>query len=420
MTVGSLFSGIGGFDLGLERAGMRVVWQVEVDPACARVLERHWPRVRRYGDIQAVDPAELETTDLVAGGFPCQDLSVAGRRAGLAGRQSSLYWEFHRIVAGLRPRWVLIENVPGLLSSNRGRDFKLILDSLVELGYGVAWRVLDAQYFGLAQRRKRVFLVGHLGAPWSTPAAVLLEPESLPGGSPPRPTQGQAATALVASGAGAERPAGIGSEADFLVPILEAGARTASDGYRDGDGIGNPGDPMFTLQARHQHAIAGTLGGCSWERGWADGLDRSGVFVVGRALTASMERMDASAETLVARPLRANRWGGSDSHGDEGNVVTVALASDPISQVDRAMPVTGRHGDPGVVASELFVRRLTPLECERLQGFPDGWTAFGADGKPISDSARYRMLGNAVAVAVARWIGQRIREFELQREAVHL
>src|SRR5690606_36023257 len=232
LTVGSLFAGIGGIDLGLERAGMQVRWQVEIEDFPTRVLERHWPSVTRHRDVRQVGKHNLEPVDLICGGFPCQDLSVAGRRAGLAGERSGLFFEFMRVVAELTPRWVLIENVPGLLSSNGGRDMGTVLGALAELGYGYAYRVLDAQYFGVAQRRRRVFIVGCLGD-WRSATEVLFESESCERDTPPR------------------RKAGSG-----VAPILEVGARTNGDGYRDGDGIGEDGDPMYTLQAGKQHAVA--------------------------------------------------------------------------------------------------------------------------------------------------------------------
>jgi len=188
-TVGSLFSGIGGFDLGLERAGFKVEWQIENDKFCTSVLERHWPETPRHGDISAVNSSELRAVDLISGGFPCQDVSVAGPRKGLAGERSGLFFELTRIIGALKPRWTLIENVPGLLSSSDGRDFETVLTSLEELGYGVAWRVLDSQHFGVPQRRSRVFIVGHLGAP--CPPAVLFEPESVLGNSPKGEGQGK-------------------------------------------------------------------------------------------------------------------------------------------------------------------------------------------------------------------------------------
>lgn len=184
----SLFSGYGGMDRGLEQAGIEVVGQCEIDKDCIRVLEHHWPNVRRWTDVRAVNADsvgradEADTRgqgvgavagecehagrpegelriDIIVGGFPCQDVSVAGKRAGLDGARSGLWFEFHRIVRELRPKYVLVENVPGLLSSNEGRDFAVILDGLGELGFAVSWAVLDSQHFGVPQRRRRVFIV---------------------------------------------------------------------------------------------------------------------------------------------------------------------------------------------------------------------------------------------------------------------
>lgn len=157
MRVGSVFTGIGGADLGLERAGHEVAWQCESDPWKTEILRAHWPGVPVYPDISAVeDPPPV---DLLVGGFPCQDLSVAGRRLGFAGERSVLAFEFLRLAEHLRPRWLVLENVPGLLTASGGRDFARLVDEVVNCGYGLAWRILDAQYFGVAQRRRRIFIV---------------------------------------------------------------------------------------------------------------------------------------------------------------------------------------------------------------------------------------------------------------------
>ena len=177
MKFGSLFTGVGGFDLGLERAGMTCIWQCEIDKYCNQVLEEHWKGVRRYNDVREITKENAEVPDLIVGGFPCQDLSVAGKRAGLSGERSGLWFEFERIIGELRPKWVIIENVPGLLSSHKGADFAVILKALDDFGYGVAWRILDSQYFGVAQRRRRVFIVASLGN--TSCAEVLFESESM-------------------------------------------------------------------------------------------------------------------------------------------------------------------------------------------------------------------------------------------------
>lgn len=354
MRAGSLFSGIGGFDLAFERAGFEIAFQCEIDPACRKVLAHHWPGVEIHEDVSEINGASLPTVDILCGGFPCQDLSVAGRRAGLAGERSGLFFEFMRIIDELSPAWVVIENVLGLLSSNGGRDMGTVLGTLAKLGYGYAYRVLDAQYFGVAQRRRRVFIVGHLGKPWSAPAKVLFEPESCDWDSPPSREKKSLSASLLASGAGTSRPAGVGSEADFAVD-----------------------SPMYTLDGHRAHAVATTLTSSK-----GDGRRRPDDFnLVAHTLCASAGNEDGTGRgtLLVAYPLHAGRQI-ADSGGNEGNVVIT--------------PIRKR----------MSVRRLTPLECSRLQGFPDTWL----DIPGLSDSARYRMLGNAVCVNVVEWIARRL------------
>lgn len=326
----SLFSGIGGFDLGFERAGLCCVAQVEKDTAAANVLSRHYPEVLKFEDVTNVGSRNLPSADVVCGGFPCQDVSVAGRRAGLAGERSGLWFEFHRVIGELRPRFVVIENVPGLLSSNRGRDFAVILQGLVEYGYSVVWRVLDAQYFGLAQRRKRLFIVASLGT--GAAAEVLLESEGGKGHSAPRRETGKDIAATVTARA---------RKGGFTDPVSD---NVIAIGYGEtGHGYWQPG--IQTIRAR--------------------GMDDANVVV-----------FNWKAGVSCQQPVRSDGLSGTLSFTRTEAVLD--------------------HG--------FGVRRLTPTECERLQGFPHGWTA----GQ--SDSARYRQLGNAVAVPVAEWIGRRIVE----------
>lgn len=170
MRVGSLFSGIGGLDLGLERAGMEIAWQVESDPFCQDVLQRHWPGVRKFGDIREIGAHELDPVDLVCGGFPCQPVSCAGRRKGAEDKRW-LWPEFHTIICRLEPRWVLAENVPGLLSANNGRLFGGILKDLAASRYDATWQVLSAAAFGAPHLRRRLFLVAysHCKLLWQQP-----------------------------------------------------------------------------------------------------------------------------------------------------------------------------------------------------------------------------------------------------------
>jgi len=165
LQVASFFSGIGGFDLGFELAGMTVVMQCEIDSFCRKVLKKHWPDIPLYGDIADIKSEQIPHADVYVAGFPCQDLSLAnqGKRKGLEGKRSGLFYEFIRLVEERQPRWIVIENVPGLLNSNFGRDFAVILGTLDGGGYRVSWRVFDSKFFGTPQRRRRVFLVGSLG-----------------------------------------------------------------------------------------------------------------------------------------------------------------------------------------------------------------------------------------------------------------
>ena len=161
MTVGSLFAGIGGLDLGLERAGMIVKWQVELDDYATKVLEKHWPDVARYGDVRECGAHTLAPVDLICGGFPCQDVSLAGKRTGLKGKRTTLWSEFARLIRELEPRWVLAENVPGLLSSDDGRFFGNVLRDLAACGYDAEWDCIPAAAVGAPHRRYRVFIVAY-------------------------------------------------------------------------------------------------------------------------------------------------------------------------------------------------------------------------------------------------------------------
>lgn len=380
MTFGSLFTGVGGFDLGFERAGLRCAWQVEADPACNDVLARHWPQVERLNDVRSVDTG-IAAVDLICGGFPCQDVSVAGRRAGLAGKRSGLWHQFRRIVGEHHPRWVVVENVPGLLSSNEGRDFATIVHGLVKPGYCVGWRVLDAQFFGVAQRRRRVFIVGSLGA--GSVAPVLFESASMPGDPAPRraPREGTA-------------------------PTLESRTRGGGGGWGTdfacgGGVIANTAPTHDVAPCLQERGGKGVDSDCTQamvavsvnQRG--EGRERP----VHGALNASKSAKQFDG-VMVSDPITANE-GKTYTHEGRNNfrtrnVVASTLRGNARNNSDAAAEAA-MH-----VESPTGVRRLTPLECERLQGFPDGWT----DGQ--SDTVRYRQLGNAVAVPVALWLASRI------------
>lgn len=216
----SLFAGVGGFDLAMERNGVKVVASVEIDKHCQKVLANRFPGSKLFDDVTTVTREDLlnvgfnPSKGIIAGGFPCQDLSVAGKRAGLAGERSGLFWEIARIVDETQSEYFLIENVPGLLSSNKGRDFGVVVGTMADLGYSVSWRVLDAQHFGVPQRRRRVFIVGRRSGDFS-PAEVLFKPEGLRRDPSQSQQEGQEATRSVGEGVTAAGRVYLGSGKDI-------------------------------------------------------------------------------------------------------------------------------------------------------------------------------------------------------------
>ena len=296
LRVASFFAGIGGFDLGFERAGIETVWQCEKKEFCLDILDQHWPDVPRKDDITEVKANDIPDADIWAGGFPCQDVSLArmGPRSGLRGKQSGLFYDFANLIRERRPSLVVLENVAALLSSHSGRDFAVILRTLADIGYGVAWRVLDSRHFGIPQSRTRVFIVGSLGGATSA-GQVLFEPE--------------------------------------------CGDRDSEKSRQNGEklvspfaiSVGNPQQGFVKKLAHCLYAESARHTGTDWSRNYVSYPD-------------------------------------------------------------------GR------------VRRLTPLETERLQGFPDNWTMprMRIDNVNTLDSARYHACGNAVSVPVAEWLGHRI------------
>ena len=420
-TVGSLFSGVGGFDLAFERAGFKVAYQVEFDTHAQAVLKRHWPNTPLFEDVRNVTAAELPAVDVLVGGFPCQDLSVAGRRAGLAGARSGLFYEFARIIEETGPEWVVIENVPGLLSSRGGRDMGAVLGTLSELGYGWAYRVLDSQYFGVPQRRRRVFIVGRAGAQSRSCAEVLFEPESVLGNPPPSRAQGQEVAGSPGGGTGSRGWCNDldGSGAFVNVsPTLRAGSNSTGGHRPPGtdvdtvetlafaiqdcreiekrqNGLGIGGDVAYTLDGTGAQALATCFESppcqhdLELERLWAENDARLDV-VVG-ALDSECGGGKLTDQTVRnGHIIPVAYWDG----GQLADTIDVSVL------VKRqTMPEKRRMA---AVVGDSAVRRLTPKECERLQGFPDDWTAGQID------SHRYRQMGNAVTAPAVEWIASRL------------
>lgn len=469
LTFGSLFAGIGGFDLGFERVGMRCLWQVEIDAHCRKLLGSRFAGATQHTDVRAVGAAVLAPVDVITAGFPCQDLSVAGKRKGLKGARSGLFYEVVRIVTELRPRYLVWENVPGLLTSDKGRDFARVLAALADIGYFGAWRVLDARHFGVAQRRRRVFGVfarADIGA--ERGAEILSLAEGLRGHPPPRVEAREEVAGTLGAGSPGRGWSDDTDRATFVAGTLTRGALDGSSPC-GGDGRENllvagtlnpgahPGGyngqdahtgllPSPTLTAKAAKAAKGTGGPAGDEcqnlvahtlsaegaDASEDGTGRGTPLVVADPLTANEAGTYCHAgnnprpRNLVAAFIPRTRGdvgrgyerGPSFSEGMSPTIETVKPPCIAFSCKDsgddagelsptlRSMNFAESHmnggGQVAVADQRSGVRRLTPRECERLQGFPDDWTA------GFSDSVRYRMLGNAVAVVCAEWIGRRL------------
>jgi len=389
----SLFAGIGGFDLGFESTGMTCEGQVEIDGACNNILEKHWPNVKRYGDVKECGKHNLEQVDLICGGFPCQDVSVAGRREGLAGSKSGLWFEFYRILEELRPGWVVIENVPGLLSSNKGRDFATILQGLAKLRYLSAWRILDAQYFGVAQRRRRVFIVGHLGD--GCAAEVLFEPTCGPRNTPPSRETGARVTPFA--------PGGFGEYKEGLT-TLRVGGGNDSQGlvawHENKSGELTPSDHMKALRSGASHSYQGI----AYQQNDFDASRTNNQHIIYQESQYGIKKYNEAGSLRAGRIPEHQMLIQNNTKTDNQHVLAPTIGAD-IGRQAGGHP--GIEEYVGAVHSAGFgVRRLTPAECERLQGFPDNWTA----GQ--SDTKRYKQLGNAVCVPVIEWLGRRIMQFK--------
>lgn len=443
MTYASVCSGIEAATVAWEPLGFRPAWFAEIDTFCAALLAYRYPDVENRGDFTRIDGAP-GAIDILAGGTPCQSFSVAGRRGGLEDARGNLAIEFCRLAGRLRPRWVVWENVPGVLSSNGGRDFGAILGALAQLGYGCAWRVLDAQFFGVPQRRRRVFVVGHLGD-WRRAAAVLLEREGLCRNTPARRKARQATPGSALYGAEIGPAGGRFTE---LAPTLDA--RCKDSAIRNQVGLlvfggNNTHGPIDVATACNAHGgsgrmdfetetfVAHALRGSGFDAS-EDGTGRGTPLVAGTlkanhggggfgsdpsetfipmAFSAKDDGADADAASPTLRAMPHDR-----SHANAGGQVAVCIQEGQTGVREYETAGTVRSDAPGsqaggsLIRHRMAVRRLTPRECERLQGFPDDYTLIPYRGKPAADGPRYRAIGNSMAVPVMRWIGRRMREVD--------
>jgi len=306
MKVGSLFSGVGGLDLGFERQGFSISWACDKERSCRKVLAKHFPSATIYEDVRTIDPLKASPVDVVIGGFPCQDLSTGGQRKGLAGERSGLFYEFIRIVRDMptRPSFVVVENVPGMLTSSNGRDFGIVLNEMVKQWSpkSIAWRTLDSRFFGVPQRRERVFVVADLR------------------------------------------------------------------GERAAEVLDLKTDMRGDARARTQ---------------------------TGKNSVSTLNSLFDEYVEHYPQPIRKSRK--AQSNKDFETWVDTQY-SNTLNLFD-----VGQRSSVLVLENPNVVRYLTPLEWERLQGFPDGWT------NGLSDRARYCQMGNAVTVNVAEWVAKRIK-----------
>jgi len=469
MRYGSVCSGIEAATVAWHHLGWEPAFFSEIEAAPSAVLAHHYPEVPLHGDFTTIGKNEYGKIDLLVGGTPCQSFSVAGLRGGLADDRGNLALEFCRLAQREQPRWIVWENVPGVLSSSGGRDFGSILGALEDLGYGLAYRVLDAQFFGVPQRRRRVFVVGYLGD-WRRPAAVLFERHSLSGHPAPRREKGEGTSGRVADSPTKCR-AGSPDEARGTANLISAAVTSkwakgsggpigdecqnliahalraeGFDASEDGPGRGTPLMPV---------AFPSNMGGnIDVGHDVSPALRIAGEGVQSMAVAFSIMPMNSgkdfkARETDIAQPIMAGGPVGGNQGGDyivpsdTTQITSAANYSNP-KPGDACHPLAAGAHAPAVafqtriarngrgygedvvpalngadagatsdmrpcVASASAVRRLTPVECLRLQGFPDDYfDGVMLRGKPLADGPRYKALGNSMAVPVMRWIGERI------------
>jgi len=383
----------------------------EIEKFPREVLAHHYPDVPLHGDFTTIEANQYGSIDLLVGGTPCQSFSIAGLRKGLDDDRGNLSLEFIKLAQRERPRWVVWENVPGVLSSNGGKDFGSFLGALGEIGYGFAYRVLDAQYFGVAQRRRRVFVVGYLGD-WRRAAAVLFERESLRGNPAPSREAGEKPAPTVTSGPPFSRTGNDRVECDAYIPEIAGSLDTQCGGGKLTHQSANNGHLVLereitgTLTAR----MFNSLGARDIEEGAIhpmafDAYNQEETKQVSKTIasrndqdTASCIAFQSNANACDAIALAENTIGRQPMNGGNGDGFT---EGGPMYTLN----ATGVHG----VAQSMAVRRLTPTECERLQGFPDGYTNIK---EKCPDAPRYKALGNSMAVPVMKWIGERIQMVE--------
>lgn len=360
MKYGSVCSGIEAASVAWEPLGFQAQFFSEIEPFPCAVLNHHWPHIPNHGDMTKFKEWPNATIDILVGGTPCQSFSIAGLRKGLADPRGNIMLTYLAIAARYSPEWLVWENVPGVLSSNQGRDFAAFLNGLAELGYGFAYRILDAKHFGVPQRRRRVFLVANSRS-WQRAAAVLFERASLSGNIAPSGNTQKNASAFIEGSFGT------------YVESPVAGTIKASGGALSG------GSESLVIVSGQEtfsgdyFVVHGRQDPCVSDKAFC--LDNQGA-------------------------------------GNTNVVVTIGAAGEARDSREGTAEQE-RSGKGWVGETPFAIRRLTVEECEFLQGFPRGHTQIPWRGEPAEacpDSPRYKAIGNSMAVPVMRWIGERIQQ----------
>lgn len=398
----------------------------EIDQKPCAVLRHHYPDVPIHGDFTTIKGDEYGAIDLIVGGTPCQDFSVAGLRSGFAGDRGNLTLEFVRLIDRIRPKWVVWENVPGVLSIDEGRAFGTFLEGLAECGYGFSYRVLDAQYFGVPQRRRRVFVVGYLGD-WRPAAAVLFERESLCGDITPRREAGESVAPTIS--ARTKGGGGLGTDFDLDGGLI-ANCVTTREGSRmdpsietyithslrgegfdaseDGTGRGVPIIPIAPI-------LSPTLDGRSGRSGESSFATSGGLVAFDCKASGShgFGTGDIAPTLRSMSGERANGGGQIAVAAFQQNQIGELRLGEVVGTLNQNSNASGRN--TAMVLNKTCVRRLTPRECERLMGLPNDYTLVPLPLKKrqtrvryMSDSARYKMIGNSFVREKLEWLGQRI------------
>lgn len=410
------------YPLGFEATGFS-----EIDPFARAVLSHHYPDVPLHGDFTTLTENDYGAIDLLVGGTPCQSFSIAGLRKGFADDRGNLALGFIRLAQSAKPRWVVWENVPGVLSIDRGRTFGTFLGALAECGYGFAYRILDAQYFGVPQRRRRVFVIGYLGD-WRPAAAVLFERESLQRDITPCRKAEQEVAGTFKSRASS---GGWGADVDlassgYMRPIAktlmsrynkhdaeletyvvdDSSPRAYNVTYCDANGKrkDRPNGGMYVSETDQSKTV--TAGG---DRSTYIAFEPGSI-----ARNAGPRHLTETCSTLRAdmgdnQPAILYPLDLRNALRDPDKMDNVNRQGCGIGENGAPSPTLSAAYTPGVI-SPMAVRRLTPRECERLQGFPDDYTLIPYRGKPAADGPRYKALGNSMHTGTMRWLGQRIQQ----------